>query len=205
MRLYDPALGGEFMVLAASLIELKSKMLLPRSGAADVAAEEDPRSELVMKLLLYKKFKGAAALLLEREARASLLFEKPAEDLSVYTDEPDEYLRMEPERFVQAFRSFLGRKRRMDEIKNLYARAERQRETTETRMSFIKGLFARKKVGRLRFPELLNRRGDRFETVLTFVALLEMVRNRTVRAKQNGTFTEITVELYEKEAPAYVE
>jgi segregation and condensation protein A len=205
MRLRDPALGGEFMVLAANLIELKSKMLLPRSGAADAAAEEDPRSELVMKLLLYRKFKSAAALLLEREERASRLFEKPAEDLQPYTNEPDEYLRMDPERFARAFKAFLSRKQRVDEIRNLYARAERQRETTETRISFINGLFALKKAGKLRFRELLKRKEDRYELVLTFVALLEMIRNRTVRAKQNGGFAEITVELCEKETPLYAE
>jgi segregation and condensation protein A len=205
MRLRDPAIGGEFRVLAASLIELKSRMLLPRGGADAAAAGEDPRSELVMKLLLYKKFKSAAALLSEREERARLLFEKPAEDLQPYTNEPDEYLRLDPERFAQAFKSFLIRKQRVDEIRNLYARAERERETTETRMSFIKGLFALKKAGSLRFPELLKRKGDRFEMVLTFVALLEMVRSKAVRARQAGSFAEITVELCEKETPLYVE
>jgi segregation and condensation protein A len=205
LRLCDPALGGEFMVLAASLIELKSKMLLPRSGAAGSAAEEDPRSELVMKLLLYKRFKSAAALLLEREERAGLFFEKPAEDLQPYTNEPDEYLRMDPERFAQAFKAFLGRKQRVDEVRSIYARAERQQETTEARMSLIKNLFSLKRVSRLRFRELLKREDDRFEKVLTFVALLEMVRNRTVRAKQNSGFAEITVELCEKEEPAYAE
>jgi segregation and condensation protein A len=205
MQLRDPAHGGEFMVLAASLIELKSKMLLPRSGAANAAAEEDPRSELVMKLLMYRKFKAAAAFLSEREERASFLFEKPAEDLSAYTDDQDEYLRLDPERFAQAFRSFLSRKQRLDEVRNLYARAESRRETTETRISFIESLFTRKGVGKMRFHELLRRAGDRFETVLTFVALLEMIRNRTVRARQNGSFAEITVELCEKEAPVHAE
>ncbi|MDR2133088.1 MAG: segregation/condensation protein A [Clostridiales Family XIII bacterium] len=195
MRMNDPAFGGEFMVLAASLIELKSKMLLPRAGTAANSTEDDPRSELVTKLILYRKFKTAAAFLLEREELASLLFEKPGEDLQPYTDEPDEYLRMEPERFARAFRAFLTGSRRMDEIKNLYARTGRRRETAETRMSFIKALFARKKVGKLRFWELLRRNGDRGDMVLTFVALLEMVRNKTVRAKQDGSFAEITVEL----------
>ncbi|MDR2295560.1 MAG: segregation/condensation protein A [Clostridiales Family XIII bacterium] len=205
MRLRDPALGGEFMVLAASLIELKSRMLLPRGGTADAAAEEDPRGELVMKLLLYKKFKSAAELLSEREDRARRLFEKPAEDLQPYTNEPDEYLRMDPVRFARAFRAFLDRKRRVDEIRTIYARTERERETTETRMSYIEGLFAFGKAGRLGFRELLRRKADRSEMILTFVALLEMIRNRTVRARQNGSFAEITVELCEKEMPLYVE
>jgi segregation and condensation protein A len=199
LRLHDPALGGEFMVLAASLIELKSKMLLPRAGPAGVDGEEDPRSELVMKLLAYRKFKTAAVFLREREDRAGLLFEKPAEDLQVYTNEQDEYLRMDPARFAQAFKLFLGRKQRVDEMRNLYERAERQRETTEARMSFIKSLFARKNTGKLRFRELLKAGDDRFETVLTFTVLLEMIRNRSVKARQRDNFAEITVELCKKE------
>ncbi|MDR2088459.1 MAG: segregation/condensation protein A, partial [Clostridiales Family XIII bacterium] len=195
MRMRDPALGGEFMVLAASLIELKSKMLLPRTGAAAAGADEDPRSELVTKLLLYRKFKEAAAFLSEREERAALLFEKPAEDLQAYTNEQDAYLRMEPARFARAFRAFLTGKQRMDEIRRHYARTENRRETAEARMSFIKALFARKRVGRLRFWELLRHRDDRAEKVVTFVALLEMIRNKTVRARQRGSFAEITVEL----------
>jgi segregation and condensation protein A len=199
IRMSDPALGGEFMVLAASLMELKSKMLLPRSGSAVSSAEDDPRGELVSKLLLYRKFKKAAAFLSEREELAGFLFEKPAEDLQPYTGEPDEYLRMDPERFAQAFRAFLTGRRRLDEIKNLYARSDSRRETPEARMSFIKGLFARKKARKLRFWELLTREGDRAEIVLTFVALLEMIRNKAVSAKQNGGFAEITVELCDAE------
>ncbi|MDR1573238.1 MAG: segregation/condensation protein A [Clostridiales Family XIII bacterium] len=205
LRLCDPALGGEFMVLAASLIELKSKMLLPRAGPAGADGEDDPRSELVMKLLAYRKFKAAAAFLREREDLAGFLFEKPAEDLQAYTNEPDEYLHMDPVRFAQAFRLFLGKKQRMDEMRSLYERAERQRETTEMRMAFIKGLFSRKNTGKLGFRELLKAKGDRFEMVLTFMALLEMIRNRSVKARQNGGFAEITVELYEKEAASHAE
>jgi segregation and condensation protein A len=204
LRLQNPALGGEFMVLAANLIELKSKMLLPRAGPAGVGGEEDPRGELVAKLIEYRKFKAAAAFLTEREERAGLSFEKPAEDPLAYTGETDAYLRMDPVRFARAFRLFLGKKQRVDEMRNLYERTERRRETMETRISFIRALFARKRTDKLRFWELLRTKGDRFETVLTFVALLEMIKNRSIKAKQNGNFAEITVELY-KEATAYAE
>jgi segregation and condensation protein A len=199
MRLHDPALGGEFMVLAATLIELKSKMLLPRSDKAGAAAEEDPRSELVMKLLEYRKFKSAAALLSEREELAGLIFEKPAEDMMAYTNGQDEYLRMEPERFARAFRLFLSGRQRVDEMRNIYERRERQRESLESRISFIRNLFSSRKSGRLRFGEFLKAKNDRFEKVLTFMALLEMMRARAVRAKQQGNFAEITVELCDKE------
>jgi segregation and condensation protein A len=206
LRLHDPALGGEFMVLAATLIELKSKMLLPRNDKDGVSDEEDPRSELVMKLLLYRKFKSAAAFLEEREERASFIFDKPGEDRTVYTNERDVYLRMNPERFAQAFRSFLSGKQRVDEMRNIYERAENRRESMETRISFIRELFVSRKTGRLRFREILKSKGDRFESVLTFTALLEMIRDRAVRARQRGSFAEITVELRDRdEEPLYAE
>jgi segregation and condensation protein A len=205
LRLRDPALGGEFMVLAATLIELKSKMLLPRSDKTDASAPEDPRSDLVAKLLEYRKFKSAAAFLTEREARAGLLFEKPGEDIADYTNGTDEYLRMDPERFARAFRAFLSGKQRVDEMRGMYERIERQRESLESRISFIRALFSSRRSGRLRFREFLKSKNDRFEKVLTFMALLEMIRNRAVRAKQQGSFAEITVELYGKEEPLYAE
>ncbi|MDR1245644.1 MAG: segregation/condensation protein A [Clostridiales Family XIII bacterium] len=195
MRLRDPALGGEFMVLAATLIELKSKMLLPRSGPAGDRDEDDPRNELVMKLLEYRKFKSAAAFLSEREERAGFLFEKPGEDMQTYTNDRDEYLRMDPERFARAFRSFLSGKQRVEEMRNIYERTERQRETVESRISLITGMFALKKTRKLGFYEFLKAQNDRFEKVLTFIALLEMIRGRAVTVKQRGSFAEITVEL----------
>ncbi|MDR3296482.1 MAG: segregation/condensation protein A [Clostridiales Family XIII bacterium] len=195
----DLAVGGEFMVLAAALIELKSKMLLPRAKKENGEPEEDPRSELVQKLLEYRKFKSVAELLLEQEERACLLFEKPQEDLQPYTGEPDEYLRMDLDQFVQAFRLFIMRKQRVEEVRRRYERVEQQRETVETRISFIKKLFGHKQAKRLRFRELLRTQNDRFDIVLTFVSLLEMIRSKTVRVKQKGNFAEITVELRGRE------
>jgi segregation and condensation protein A len=205
LSLRDPALGGEFMVLAATLIELKSKMLLPRTGVSDDAGDDDPRNELVAKLLEYRKFKSAAAFLAEREERAGFLFEKPGEDPTPYTNERDEYIRMEPARFMRAFKAFLSGRRRVEEMRAVYERAERRRETIASRISVIRGLFASRKKLRLRFMDLLKVKDDRFETVLTFMALLEMIRDKAADAIQNGNFAEITVELRDKEAPLHAE
>jgi segregation and condensation protein A len=200
MQSRDLAVGGEFMVLAASLIELKSRMLLPRVKA-DGSVEEDPRGDLVQNLLEYKKFKSAAEQLMQQEELAAYLSEKPMEDLLPYTGEPDEYLRMDLGRFVQAFRLFLTRKQRVEEVKRNYERVEKQRDTVEARISFIRGLFGFGKNRRLRFRELLKPAGGggRFEIVLTFVSLLEMARSRIVHVEQRESFGEITVELCEGE------
>ncbi|MDR0424181.1 MAG: segregation/condensation protein A [Clostridiales Family XIII bacterium] len=195
MQSRDLALSGEFMVLAAALIELKSKMLLPRAKPEEMASDTDPRAELVQKLLEYKKYKAAADLLMEQEEYAGMLFEKPTEDLSPYTDEPDIYIRMDIEHFINAFRAFIVRKRRVEEVRRRYERIEQQRETVESKIASIKLAFRTRKAKVLRFRELLENEGDRYEEVLTFMSVLEMVRSKLVRARQRRSFSEISVEL----------
>jgi segregation and condensation protein A len=206
MQSRDLAVGGEFMALAADLIELKSKMLLPRNQGEGLEAE-DPREELIQKLLertrneqAYRTIRAAAERLRDLEERNSLIFEKPKEDLQDYTNEPDEYLRMDREQFLRAFRLFIGKKQKIEEIRKRYARTEQQRATLESRISSIHGRLALKKTKTLRFSDFLEPGNDRGDVVLTFAALLEMVRGKVVQVRQEGNFAEITVALWEKEA-----
>ena len=87
MQITDVNVSSEFMVLAAALLEIKSKMLLPRTvpeeGSAEVA--EDPRTQLVAKLLEYKKFKRISEMLEACEEHTAKILEKPQEDLAAYT------------------------------------------------------------------------------------------------------------------------
>ena len=79
----DVALAAEFMVLASSLIEIKSKMILPRmTEDGQALVEEDPRTELVTRLVEYKQFKEIAEMLEQREEHSFNIFEKPQEDIS---------------------------------------------------------------------------------------------------------------------------
>jgi segregation and condensation protein A len=111
MQGLDVNIATEFMVLAAALIELKSKMLLPRmKPEGDGLIEEDPRIELVQKILEYKRFKAAAELLEHQEEQTRRIFIKPKEDLAVYTKETDEYLNLDLSQFVKAFHLFLQKK-----------------------------------------------------------------------------------------------
>ena len=111
MKERDVFVSTEFMVLAASLIEIKSKMILPRVSQEDGALlEEDPRTELVERLLEYKRFKQAARLLEEREESGTRIFEKPQEDISIYLQNPDEYLSLDIKQFAAAFRLFIEKK-----------------------------------------------------------------------------------------------
>ena len=193
----DAALAGEFMVLVASLIEIKSKMLLPRQSSDDeLDLLEDPRSELVHKILEYKQYKLAAAYLEEQEERTQRIYTKPQEDLTIYTKEPDIYLSLDLLPFIKAFELFLQKKRRLEEVRKRYNIIERQQMTIESRIEQIKHLFVRKK--RLKFGELLDGERTRRNVVLTFLSMLELIRQKTIKVSQNVNYGEITLTVNEK-------
>jgi segregation and condensation protein A len=199
MKALDVNVAAEFMVLAAALIEIKSKMLLPRMNAGGEGfLEEDPRTELVQKILEYKRFKAAAELLDLQAEQSQRVFEKPKEDLTAYTREADEYLNLDLKQFVKAFHLFLQKKKRLEEIRTNYTRVERQKISIETKIEHIRNLFRSKSRTRLNFRDLLERGADRYEVVLTFVSMLEMIRQKTVSVRQNVNFGEIILSLNEK-------
>ncbi len=195
MQKLDVAIATEFMVLASELIEIKSKLLIPRvSLEAGVTEEEDPRSELVERILEYKRFKKAAELLADAEERSMLIFEKPQEDISEYLNQPDEYLHMDLEHFVNAFNMFLHKKHKIAEVKKRYQRIEREKISVEQRIahiwSFFTGLVPRKKVT---FTELISDKPDRGGKVVTFASLLEMAKSKLISFEQEELYGEITV------------
>lgn len=200
MKDLDVNLATEFMVLAAALIEIKSKMLLPRmKNDGEGILEEDPRAELVQRILEYKRFKSAAEFLEYQEEQSQRIFVKPKEDLAPYTKEADEYLNLDLNQFVKVFHLFLQKKKRLEEIKKNYAKVERQKITIESRIDYIRNLFRSREKKSLNFRELLTPESNRYEVVLTFVSMLEMIRQKTVIARQNINFGEIYLSLREKD------
>ncbi|MCL1808220.1 MAG: segregation/condensation protein A [Clostridiales bacterium] len=191
----DVVLTSEFMVLAAALIEIKSKMLLPRPKTESDGDMEtgDPRSELVARLLEYKRFKNAAELLEKCEELALLTFEKPKEDLAEFTGEPDIYLSLDIKQFVAAFNQFLLKKKRVEEIKKNYAIAEEARQTTEEKMDFVRSVFRVKKKRAINFWELIKPGDDKYEIAATFAAILEMARLKAVKLRQPVPFGDIKI------------
>lgn len=197
LKRQDVTIAGEFMVLAAALIEIKSKMLLPRPKMEEGTEQEtDPRSELVERILEYKRFKAAAEMLSDQEEIQSRIFVKPQEDLTPYTREPDEYLDLDLVQFMKAFNMFLIKKRRLEEIKKTYERVERQRMSVETRINQIRGFFRRSR--RVRFSELIETEKSKFNIVITFMSLLELMKQRTISARQDARYGDILLTLNEQ-------
>lgn len=195
MKKADVNVASEFMALAALLLEIKSKMLLPRApkDADGESTVEDPRSELVAKLIEYKKFKAASEMLEARMEETAGYLEKPQEDLTEFTGEPDEYLSLDIEQFRNAFERFLNRRRRLEEIKRHHRRSEKQRITTELRMNDIRSFFMQEPGKKADFRELVKKKGDRYDTAVTFSSVLELVKQQRLEAEQRRLFGDITV------------
>ena len=194
-KMLDVALASEFLTLAAALVEIKSKMLLPRIKIDETGNMEfeDPRNELVSRLLEYKRFKNAAELLEKSEELALCIFEKPKEDISQYTNEPDIYLSLDIKHFVAAFNQFLLRKKRLEEIRTNYEKPEEPKTTAEEKIDFIKSIFKIKNKRTVNFRDLLQFKNDKYEIALTFASILEMAKQGSIRLKQPVPFGDIKV------------
>lgn len=193
----DFNVGTEFMVLAATLIDIKSKMILPRTSIdGQTILEEDPRSELVERLLEYKRFKKGAEILAKQEETMSHVFVKPQEDISAYLEEPDEYLVLDVKQFASAFDMFLRKKKREEDVRTHYTRVEREKATMESRMIYIRDRFRsafNRGLRRLNLKELIPNKKDRYDIVVTFSSVLQMMRDKYLDAEQTHTYGEIIV------------
>jgi len=197
MKAQDIAVAQEFMVLAAELIELKSRMLLPGSTDSDNPEEEDPRSELTRRILEYKQYKEMADFLGEQQEATWHIHTKPMEDMGKYADDPEEFLRGDLHGFAEAFKAFIVKKQRMEEMRHRYESIERQRMSVETRMGQIFSLFKKLKKKTMRFSEMLEEDKSNFNKVVTFMSLLEMLKEKKIDAEQKKRFGDIDIKLLE--------
>jgi segregation and condensation protein A len=186
--------AGEFLVMAATLIHVKSRMLLPRPDPTQEDPLEDPRDALMLRLLEHQKFKAAAELLHERETIRSAQWSRPdgaVEDLTDHPPEPE--LEVDLFSLLTAFRGVLERANRRakvplpaehipieDRIEELLAKL------SETEACGFEDLFA----------DVQTRAG----LIVTFLALLEMIRLKLVRVFQSGAMSPIRV--YKRARPA---
>jgi len=203
MKELDTMVSSEFMVLAATLIEIKSKMLLPRIKE-DGTEIEDPRTDLSKKLAEYVQYKKAAAALEGQREYARLKLQKPQEDLLAYSDEPDVYLRMEMDSFINAFKSFIHRRIKGEELRRMQRSVFRERLSLEKKTTLIGRLLAAAQKAKrkiLQFTEFLSSEPDRADRVLTLVALLDMANEGALKIRQKANFANIEIIPANSEAP----
>lgn len=188
--------SSEFIVLAAVLIRLKSRMLLPRvNEIGEIVIDEDPRMELASRLAEYVRTKKIAEMLQERMEANECVHEKPAEDMSIYLDSPDELLKTDIEQFVSAFNAFLQKKKRVADVKKRYQRIKRDRASIEERINYMSMIIKdRVSVGEsIDFVRLVPEDADRYDVTLSFMSLLEMIKMQEVDAKQDRNYGNISV------------
>ncbi|HXW05093.1 MAG TPA: segregation/condensation protein A [Vicinamibacterales bacterium] len=186
--------AGEFLVMAATLIHIKSRMLLPRPDPSQEDPEEDPREALVRRLLEHQKFKAAAELLHERETLRSAQWTRPDGPVARIAGEaPEPELEVDLFTLISAFRTVVERARQRPK---LYLPGEQIR--IEDRIEqLLNRLSETEACG---FEDLFSDVQTRAGLIVTFLALLEMIRLKLVRVFQSGALSPIRV--YKRARPA---
>ena len=187
-KMLDLDMAGEFVVMAANLIYIKSRSLLPVSvqPPEEEVEEDDPRWELVRQLLEYKKFKEAAAHLHDREmAREGVFPRVPAGDAEAFERPLGEVSVFD---LINAFNKIL---KRLDDKKEDLREIFEENFTVADKIDLILKMTAPGVP--LKFAELFTDAASRTEIVITFLALLELIRLKQLRCVQPEAFGEIEI------------
>jgi len=187
-KILDLEVAGEFVVMAANLIYIKSRSLLPAhvQPPEEEAEEDDPRWDLIRQLVEYKKFKDAAAQLGVKEIEQANLFtrlpespeaaaERPLGDVSVFD-------------LINAFNGILKRINQREDLREIFE----ENFTVSDKIDLIMKMTGTGVP--LRFSELFSGSASRTEIVVTFLALLELIRLKQLRAVQDEPFSEIALQ-----------
>lgn len=204
MKMVIPDVAGEFVVMGATLMYIKSRMLLPQDQQVidpDAAADElDPRWDLIRQLVEYKKFKEAAeqlhhkALIQEQvyaRHQTSLGFETPPEDASLIGDVSIFDL-------LNAFNRALKRTENAEDLREIFE----DRFTVTDKIDFILKLTTVE--DKTTFTKLFEGMASRTEIIVTFLALLELIKLKQIRVAQSESFGEIDILRVKHEAAAVV-
>ena len=196
MQELDLDVAGEFLVMAATLIHIKSKMLLPRpeTAAGVEGEEEDPRDALIRRLLEHQRFKAAAGLLHEREQVRAAQWQRPDERVAALAGEGYEpELEVDLFSLLTAFRGVLERAKQRARVP-----LPAEHIPIERRIEQLLGRLSETEA--CGFEDLFADVDTRAGLIVTFLALLEMIRLKLVRVFQGGSFSPIRV--YKRARPA---
>lgn len=190
MQMLNLELAGEFLVMAATLLYIKSRTLLPvDQQVIDEEAEEgeDPRWELIRQLVEYKKFKDVAFDLRIREAERERIFPRkpvrpdfaplpaaPASEAGIFD-------------LITAFKKVLDRIHKAENLRDIFE----DRFTVADKIQFVREVFKTER--RKMFADLFEGTASRVEVVVTFLAILELIRLKLIACRQACQFGEIEV------------
>lgn len=184
-------IASEYLVMASELIELKSKLLLPNQKAETEEEEEvDPREELVNRLLEYQAYKEITNVLKEKEELRKEIYTKSPENIKNYVEENSKLSSdITLDDLVEAFKKYLERKK---ESKPLKTKVTTNEISVSSRRLEIKSIL--KKKPRVSFFELFPVLNKEY-IVATFLAILEMAKNKELKITQEKNFDDIICEV----------
>ncbi len=188
--------AGDFLVMAATLIHIKSRSLLPRPAPEQEDPEEDPREALVRRLVEHQKFKAAAELLHDKETVRSAQWTRPDERIAALAGEGmDKEPELEVDLFslMTAFKAVVERAKQRPQV---YLPMEQMsiEQRIEQLTQRLEGVEA------LGFEDLFDDVAQRGDLIVTFLAILEMIRLKVLRVFQSGAGGPIRV--YRRDRPA---
>lgn len=189
MRQLNIGVAGEYVRMAATLMRIKARMLLPQPAAEDDEKYEDPRSELVQMLLEYKQFKEASEHLQVMEAEQRLHFPRKTDRSYIDTDiHPEEVLSdVTLYDIMQTFRRLLAE---MPEpvthnVRRINTNIRKQSDYLMQRLQHS---------GRLLFSEVMKDLKEKIPIIVTFIALLDLMNQQKVTVSQDDTFDDLRIE-----------
>lgn len=189
MQLLDLNIAGEFLVMAATLMQIKSKMLLPAEEGIGVEEEkEDPREELIRRLLEYEKFKEIAENLRQKETDQREIFKRPKAEIDRKEAKGDSDVYFEASIFdlISAFSKAIK-----DIPKDIFYEVVKDQFTVEQATHEILHLLLVK--AEVKLSELFARAKNKMDIIVTFLAVLELIRMKEIIARQNELFEDIEI------------
>ncbi|MCR4998778.1 MAG: segregation/condensation protein A [Lachnospiraceae bacterium] len=198
MKKQDLNVMSEFLVMAATLLSIKSKMLLPRDEQAE-EEEEDPRAELVQQLLEYKMYKCISFELRDRQVDADhILFKVPTipEEVQAYqqpVDVEELISDLTLQQLNDIFQAVLKRQKgRVDPIRSKFGEIKKEEVSMEAKLTYMNDYVSTHK--HFSFRQVLENASSKVEVIVTFLVVLEMMKAGKITIVQENLFDDITIE-----------
>ena len=198
MKRQDLEVLSEFLVMAATLVDIKSRMLLPSNPDSE-EEEEDPRAELVQQILEYKMYKCMAYELRDRQMDAErVLFKEPT--IPPEVAEYEEPINMEElvsdvtlARLNEIFKSIMKKQvDKIDPIRSKFGKIEKEEVSLSDKMAYLENYCLTH--SRFSFRSLLEAQAGKMEIIVTFLAILELMKTGKIFISQEHTFDDILIQ-----------
>ncbi len=197
METEDMNIMSEFLLMAATLLDIKCKMLLPKE-VNEEGEEEDPRAELVQKLLEYKMYKYMSYELKDRQFNAEKFLYKTTtlpKEVEQYREPPDYSVLlgdMNLQKLHSIFKDTVKRKEdRIDPVRSQFGTIEKDEINLNDKMKFIETYINQHE--RLSFRDLLEKQDSKMEIIVTFLVVLEMIKLGNISIVQDNLFDDIWI------------